>query len=104
MLGVGGGNILAFWRAWPPADNTQWEQEKRDLDHRHNSELNNKNQEMDRQFKQFRDELTAEKEKHRKELKELSDWYLKTLKEREDKFLADLKALQDQRNGLQNVG
>jgi hypothetical protein len=50
---------------------------------------------MDRQFRIFRDELSAEKEKHRKELKELSDWYLRTLKEREDKFLLDLKELQN---------
>ena len=27
MLGPGGGNILAFWRAWPPAEKTEWEQE-----------------------------------------------------------------------------
>ena len=26
-LGAGGGNILAFWRPWPPSDPSEWEQE-----------------------------------------------------------------------------
>ena len=26
MFGAGGGNILAFWRPWPPSEPTEWEQ------------------------------------------------------------------------------
>ena len=26
-IATGGGNILAFWRPWPPSDSTEWEQE-----------------------------------------------------------------------------
>ena len=26
MFGSGGGNILAFWRPWPPSEATEWEQ------------------------------------------------------------------------------